>query len=106
MNIKENKNIIIKGFYTLDNREYTPQRALEETNIFLQRCFKYINNLSNIKFQDVQTKAEIQKNNLYIHFTYKSEDITDDYLQAKYHVRGLAVELEQLLGVGLSINLN
>lgn len=106
MNInKETKNILIKGFYTLNKNEYTPQQALDQTNTFLQRCLKYINNLSEIEFQDIQAKTELEKNNLYIHFTYKSVNITKDHIQAKYKVRALAEELEQLLGVGLSINL-
>lgn len=101
----EVKKVLIKGFYTVSKTEYTKETALKESNAYLQKCLKYINNISEIEFIEFETIIEEIKNNIEIYFIFKSVDITKNHLTFKYKVREIACELEQLLGVQLSINL-
>lgn len=105
MNKNKFKNILIKGFYTFQTYEYTLEKATEETKTFLDNNLKYINNISDIMFVDIFVTNKKDNNIIYVFFEIKSVDIKNNFIENKYLARKDIEELEGLLGIRLSIEL-
>lgn len=97
------KNILIKGCYSLNKHDYTNEKALMETTLFLQNNLNFINRLSEVEFIDIKTSINELKNEIYVCFELVSIDINTDYIKSKYKVRQIQEPLELLLGVDISI---